>query len=393
MRLPFTKKRNTGNPAVAFLLNDSDEICVSGYTSLDKNPEIMAACQKIAGLIGSITIYLMNNTDNGDVRIINELSRKIDIDPMPNMTRKTWLEVIVMNLLLYGSGNSVVWAHTWDGLIRSLEPVAASRVSFLPVGYRDYKILIDGQAHDPENMLHFVHNPDKYYLWKGRGVTVSLKEVAECLKQAEATKKGFLKSKWKPSLVVKVDAQTKSFATPEGRAKLRQDYLETGEAGAPWIVPAEQFEVNEIRPLSLADLALNDAVQLDKKMVAAILGVPPYIVGAGDFNRDEWNNFIQNTVRVICTGIAQELTKKLILNPKWYFKFATHSLMDWDIKTIADVFGGLSDRGFVTGNEVRDRVGMSPAEGLDEFRVLENYIPYDMSGLQKKLAQKTEVEA
>ena len=61
-------------------------------------------------------------------------------------------------------------------------------------------------------------------------------------------------------------------------------------------------------------------------------------------------------------------------------------MLDWDIKTIADVFGSLSDRGFVTGNEVRDRIGMSPVDGLDEFRILENYIPYDMSGLQKKLA-------
>jgi hypothetical protein len=30
---------------------------------------------------------------------------------------------------------------------------------------------------------------------------------------------------------------------------------------------------------------------------------------------------------------------------------------------------------------------MSPLEGLDELRVLENYIPFDMAGLQKKLVQ------
>ena len=61
--------------------------------------------------------------------------------------------------------------------------------------------------------------------------------------------------------------------------------------------------------------------------------------------------------------------------------------MDWDLQTISNVYGALSDRGFVTGNEVRDRIGMSPADGLDEFRVLENYIPYDMAALQKKLVQ------
>ena len=85
--------------------------------------------------------------------------------------------------------------------------------------------------------------------------------------------------------------------------------------------------------------------------------------------------------------IEQELTKKLIMKPEWYWKFNILSLMDWDIKTIADVFGGLSDKGFITGNEVRDRIGMSPLDGLDELRILENYIPMGMIGQQGKLIQ------
>lgn len=382
------QKRNT-SPGIGFLVSNNESICVNGYTSLDKNPEIMTACRKIAELIGSITIHLMSNTAQGDVRIVNELSRTIDIDPMPTMTRKAWMESIVMNLLLYGNGNSIVYPHTWQGYLESLEPIAASRVSLMPVGgsYRDYKILIDGIAHDPQNMIHFVHNPDKFYLWKGRGLQVSLKDIATNLKQAAATEKGFMESKWKPSLIVKVDAMTDEFSGVDGRKKLREDYIETGEAGAPWIIPAEQFDVQEVRPLSLSDLAISDVVQIDKRMVASIIGVPPFVLGVGDYNQKAWNNFVQNTIRPICLGIAQELTKKLIISPKWYLRFNTLSLMDWDLQTISSVFCTLSDRGFVSGNEVRDRIGMSPVDGLDEYRVLENYIPVDMSGLQKKLIQ------
>lgn len=384
--------RSTGNSmSIGYLVSDSDAICVPGYTSLDHNPEIMTACHKIAELIGTLTIHLMANTDNGDKRIQNELSRTIDIDPIATMTRKTWMEAIVMNLLLYGDGNSVVWPHTWQGYIRSLEPISASRVSFIPDGYRNYKISIDGQMHDPANMLHFVYNPDKYYLWKGKGMRITLKELANNLKQARATEKGFMESKWKPSLIVKVDAMTEEFAGVEGRKRLREDYLETGEAGAPWIIPAQQFEVQEVRPLSLSDLAISDMVQLDKKTVASIVGVPGFLLGVGEYKKDEWNSFIMHTIKPICTEIQQELTKKLIINPRWYLRFNYRSLLDWDIKTIFDVYGGMGERGWATGNEVRDLLSMSPLEGLDELTTLENYIPVDKLGDQKKLVQEDEI--
>ena len=363
-----------------------DSLCVSGYTRLDRNPEIMTACRRIAELIGSLTIHLMANTERGDIRITNELSRVIDINPMPTMTRSHWMQAIVMNMLLYGEGNSIVIPHTWEGRLQSLEPITASRVSFLPVnGYREYKVQIDGRSRDPESLLHFVYNPDDLYLWRGKGFTVSLIDIANNLKQAQKTENAFMASEWKPSIIVKVDALTEEFASPAGRQKLLDSYVKPSRDGEPWLIPAEQFNVEQVRPLTLADLAINDTVILDKKTVAAVLGVPPFLLGVGEYNRGAWNSFIQNTIRPIAIGIQQELTKKLILSPKWYLKFNVLSLMDWDLDQIYKVYGGLADRGIVTGNEARDRLGMSPLDGLDELKVLENFIPADRIGDQKKL--------
>lgn len=380
-----TEKRESSS--IAYWIKDDDCLCVPGYTSLDHNPEILTACRRIAELMGSLTIHLMNNTEKGDVRITNELSRKIDITPERHMTRSTWIQAIVMNLLLYGKGNSVVIPHTWDGTLRNLEPVSASRVSFLPIGYRDYKIAIDGKERDPESLLHFVYNPDKIYLWKGAGITVSLRDIANNLKQAQKTKNAFMSSEWKPSIIVKVDALTDEFSNPEGRQKLLDSYVKPARTGEPWLIPAEQFSVEQVRPLSLSDLAINDGVEIDKRTIAAVLGVPPFLLGVGEYDKDAWNSFIQNTIRPLAVALQQELTNKLIINPKWYLKFNVLSLMDWDLETIASVFGRFSDRGIVTGNEVRDRIGMSPLEGLDELRILENYIPADKIGDQAKLKE------
>lgn len=377
-------QKRDSNSYVGYWITSDDNIC-PGYTSLADNPEIMTACRKIAELIGSITIHLMANTERGDQRIINELSRKIDIEPEMHMTRSTWMQGIIMNLLLYGKGNSIVVPHTYNGILQNLEPIGSGRVGFEPIGYRDYKVLIDGKAKNPDSVLHFVFNPDKNYLWKGKGITVCLKDLAENLKQASATEKGFMQSKWKPSVIVKVDALTDEFSNPTGRQKLLDSYVKSSNVGEPWLIPAQQFEVEQVRPLSLADLAIADTVQLNKRAVASIIGVPPFLLGVGEYNKEAWNSFVNNTIKPLCIAIQQELTKKLIISEKMYLKFNYLSLLDWDLKTISDVFGGLADKGIVTPNEVRDRIGLNQLDGLDELRILENYIPVDEIGNQKKL--------
>lgn len=366
------------------LLDNWDEIFCLGYTSLDRNPEVFAAVNRIARLISSMTLYLMSNEEDGDHRIQNELSRKLDIDPNSYMTRRSYFEYLVTTLLLTGSGNAVVKVHTKNGILTEFEPIPPSLVSFIPDGYK-YKIDINGQTYEPDDVLHFVDNPDPNYPWKGRGFTTTIRDVANNLKQAQETTKGFLSSKWKPSIIVKADGMVEGFSGPEGRKKLLKEYVENDEIGQPWIIPADHFDVQEVRPLSLKDLAIADTVKLDKQTVASIIGVPAFLLGVGEFNAKEWNTFIETTVKAIAQEIEQEITKKIIISPKWYVRFNITSLKSWDIDTIAKVFGDLYTKGIVTGNEVRDKLAMSPMDGLDELVVLENYIPLDNIGDQSKL--------
>lgn len=364
-----------------------ESITCSGYTRLSDNPEVRMAVGRIAELISSMSIRLMENTDSGDVRVKNGLSRRLDIDPNRWMTRKTMMASIIWTLLLDGGGNAVVLPKTSGGNLDELIPIPPSRVSFQADGF-GYKILMGGVLYDPDNLLHFVLNPSTERPWLGTGFRVALKSVVNALQQAEKTKNAFLSSEWKPSVIVKVDGNSEELISEDGRNRLIDQYLKNSGAGKPWMIPAEQMEVVQVKPLSLNDLAINDSVKLDRQSVAAILGVPPYVVGLGKFDQAEWNHFISTTVMPIVREIEQEMTRKLLISPNLYISMNPWALYAYNLKDLSDIGSNLYIRGAMTGNEVRNWIHLAPREGLDELVILENFIPQGMIGDQKKLVQE-----
>ena len=378
-----------GGAACWAAVENWDEIESRGYRSLAACPEVVSAVDRIAELASLMTIQLMQNSKNGDVRVNDRLSRKIDIDPYSGGTRASWVAWIVHTLFLGGDGNAVVLPLTRDGQIEDLVPIPPQLVSFSPhVEGVGYSVFIDGQPFDPGDVLHFRLRPDESYPWLGAGYRLSMRTVLSTLAQARATELGFMSSRWKPSIIIKVDANAEEFRSASARDRFLSDYIGNDAAGKPWLIPGELMDVKEIRPLSLADLAVNDTVELDKRTVAALLGVPAFLLGVGDFKADSYNSFISSRLLPVMTGIEQELTKKLLTNPDRYFRFSPRQLYAYSIDQLAEVGSDLYVRGIMTGNEVRDWVGMPPMKGLDELVILENYIPASMIGDQKKLKQE-----
>lgn len=390
----FRPKKRSKVQVVSSSSAFKDMIYNGTYSKLSDNPEVRIAVDKVADLVSNMTIHLMENTDKGDKRLKNELSRKIDIEPHRNMTRKAWVYKIVSDLLLYGDGNSIchISIDKKTGLIDNLTPFAMSGVTY--EGKKDgYAIKYNDKIYDSDEVIHFVLNPDPDNPYKGTGYRVVMKDLVNNLKQASQTKSAFMGGKYMPTVIIKVDGLTDEFTSDEGREKILNKYISDTSVGKPWVIPGDLIDVQQVKPLSLQDIAINESVEIDKKTVAGLLGVPAFFVGVGTFNKDEYNNFINTKVMSIANILSQTLTRDILYKNSWYFKMNPRSLYSYNLTEMVGAGSTMAKINAMRRNEIRDWIGLDPDDEMEELLVLENFIKESDVGNQSKLIKDdTETE-
>jgi len=123
-------------------------------------------------------------------------------------------------------------------------------------------------------------------------------------------------------------------------------------------------------------LGLKDSVTIDRQTIAAVTGVPEFMLsGAGDYSVLRFNNFIETCVRHVCEVISQELTRGLIETKSHFFTFNVNKLYSYTLQERQQVARLLANVGAITPNEIRDIFGYQPFPDpmYDIPIMLENY--------------------
>ena len=163
--------------ALAYWLSSNSEIlCPTGYVPLARNEEVRKNVHKIADLVSSMTIMLMENGENGDKRVKNELAKKIDVYPNKYMVRKNFIYKIVTDMII--NGNSVVYPQYSGELLEDLKIWNADSLMFSPQG-DGYSIGYNGQTFHPNEVLHFSLIPDDNQPWRGSGYGSMMKNALQ----------------------------------------------------------------------------------------------------------------------------------------------------------------------------------------------------------------------
>ena len=380
------QSRDAPSNNICYIFNNSESIFPEGYTPLAQNEQVQKCVYIIANLVSSMTLHLMQNSENGDIRVKNKLSKKMDVNPYSMTTRKNFIHKIVKDMCI-GGKSFVLPDIESDGFINDLIPLPRAQCFLRNKTLTHYQVQYGSQIFEPDEILLFTLNPDETFPYDGRGFTPMVKDAVATYIQANATKKAFLKSKWKPSLIISTASDASEVADSEQREKLLKSYTATNEEGDPWIIPAGEIDLKTIQPLTLNDLAVPDSLKLDAQLIASGFGVPAFLVGVGDFDKEEYNNFISGPIMTIAMSIQQVLTKGTLLSPDLYWRFNSRSLMQYNLAEKTTFVKEMVNSAMLHRNEGRDEFGYSPSDapGMNEFSTLENYIPVDKIGKQKKL--------
>jgi HK97 family phage portal protein len=285
-------------------------------------------------------------------------SEAIGREPMENVTRFTWLNTIVKNMLLHGNGFAKIVPN---GYIL-LDPKNVSM--FYDKDYFNIVYYQHGTERIyPENMLHF-KNISKDNLGQV-GYSV-LNNFANTFSRIQATSEyegNYLINASRPSLWIKSIKNLKQDAITELKNAFKEAYQGQRNSGKVPVL-TDGMELNELKAANtLVDADLVALKQASLKEIAQIFNMPVSMLDnslATYSNAVEANlQFLKMTIQPLLNTIREEINLKLNSSMSFDTSSFLEGSFEQKINTLTSAIAG----GLLTPDEARERLGYKALDG------------------------------
>lgn len=349
----------------------------SGYYPI----EFERAVETIGGLLGALTLQVWQSKGNTKERLKNAKSYWLDIEPVRGVTRLEWTKKVVRTM--YERGVCFVSVETDS---------AGNQLKILD----DALVQTDGTVRCYKQNVVYKATDLLRFSVGTKPALEALKQTNDNLRMAAALKARFLKNSFMPKMVVKVDVDMSALTDEnDKRLKVLQNVIaRSSESGQPIVFEQGFAEIQELKGRTYDELGLDVALKDEQLKVAAFFGLPAFLVGAGSFDREEYNLFIKTTFMTLVRMFEQQLSR-VFASKDVYVKYNTERLLSIDLSEQMSFVSECLAQGIMTPNEARQKLGLTPSEakGMNDFRILENYVPVSQLGDQAKLNKKKESNA
>lgn len=339
----------------ALFSTDQNKIDIKPSNAL-KNSDVVYACVNyIASTIAKMPLNLYANTEEGKMKIDNDLSYLLKNRPNAYMNSVDFIQALVSNMLIYG--NAFAKVITNRGKITELILLEPSNTRLENVKNKWVVVTTINGKQEILNYNQVIHIRDLSEDGvRGISRVEAIKGKVSNRTNADNKLNRYMSNGLgvKGVITGKIDDNKAKIRLKEGFNKVLQSCDDN------IAVLTEGMTYQNINSSSLADDEFINNLKLTKADICAIFNINPALLGdseqATNSNLETLKlDFIQSLLPLLIK-IEQEFNYKLLSYDdrlKTYFKFNSSSAMRGNDKDRADYYTKMFRNGFITQDEIR----------------------------------------
>jgi HK97 family phage portal protein len=358
----------------------------SPYRLLSREtPLLLSAVYRCVDCIGDAVAQLPFETytcdDNGyrTLQRMHPAYHLLNYEPNADMTRFTFLKLMICSMLLHGNAYAYIDRNPIDGSAQSIVYLPDHSVDVVwitdsaGIRRKRYQVTYFSELVEPKDMIHLLnYTPD--------GITgISTLSYARnsilVAQYNESYAAGFFESGSAGAGVLGMTNTPR--LSKEQKEDIRAQWREQKNGGLIILEGTQTYSPITVSPKDAQMLESREYSVID---ICRFFGVSP--VKAFDLSKSSYSTieatelaFLTDTVAPILAKFEQEFTRKMFTyleRGKMYAGFNVDSLLKADKATQASYYGRMVQNGVLTRNEVRRMLGMNSISGGDEALVQVN---------------------